>query len=309
VVLSDTPPAPPTAARAAVAGVLRSFPDPIPTLQQYVLYSFAAYRNDSICSWNCDYCTPGFVPFATVYGGDVDGFAFLGYNPATSEIVVSFRGSHSLANFIEDLETWKEQVPFAGMNGGNVHSGFYRVYESLGPTLLDLLAAMTTILPDYNIVVTGHSLGAGLASLLALDMLYQRDWTAKVVNFGSPRVGDDTYAKFFASSLGQMQRLVHANDVVPHLPPHFFNFEHENTEFWCHDLTCQMCPVTEDPSCSWGVPILKYSIADHLKYLDIQYIPELFDARTHPYVPFKTITKLPAARKELADFHICQNAR
>lgn len=44
----------------------------------------------------------------------VDAFGYCGYNPNYDEIVVSFRGSQTLLNWIEDLKFEKEKTPFDG---------------------------------------------------------------------------------------------------------------------------------------------------------------------------------------------------
>lgn len=90
-------------------------------------------------------------------------------------------------------------------------------------------------------------------------------------------------------------RLVHHDDIVPHLPPEDVGFNHEiegadnrvwlqlllhtataypSTEVWLSEnqTAWTECSIEtgEDHSCSWSVPILDYSIADHLDYFGVE---------------------------------------
>jgi hypothetical protein len=58
-----------------------------------------------------------------------------------------------------------------------------------------------------------------------------------VINFGSPRVGDSDFSDYFTNVIGSIVRITHQDDIVPHLPPELFNFDHVYTETWNHDGT------------------------------------------------------------------------
>ena len=68
--------------------------------------------------------------------------------------------------------------------------------------------------------VTGHSLGAALAEIAALDLAATVVMPTSLYTFGCPRVGDDTWYKYFDTALtGEHYRVTHYADPVPHLPP------------------------------------------------------------------------------------------
>jgi predicted lipase len=86
-------------------------------------------------------------------------------------------------------------------------------------------------LPQYTVSVTGHSLGAALATLTALDLLFSPAIDARglqLVNFGSPRVGNTKFAEFASGALAGAgagvysphSRVTHYKDIVPHCPMH-----------------------------------------------------------------------------------------
>jgi hypothetical protein len=78
-----------------------------------------------------------------------------------------------------------------------------------------------------SIEITGHSLGAALATLYTLENAF----TGKIKNpalctFASPTVGDSTFAAAF-NGLGLTSwRVVNAPDLVPKLPPELLGFRH-----------------------------------------------------------------------------------
>ena len=94
--------------------------------------------------------------------------------------------------------------------GGKVHRGFK---DALDEVWLDLSAYIRRLDDDgCKIWITGHSLGAALATLAA-----DRYGNVQgVYTFGSPRVGDDAFKKNFAV---QTYRFVNNADMVARVPP------------------------------------------------------------------------------------------
>lgn len=73
--------------------------------------------------------------------------------------------------------------------------------------------------PDYELWVTGFSLGGGLSSITApyiTQMGYFNKTNVKVVNFGAVRVGHPDFVDRFPGLVPYAYRVVHQNDIVPH---------------------------------------------------------------------------------------------
>ncbi len=134
--------------------------------------------------------------------------------------VVAFRGTevrsegqwYDILNIINDLRTdfslWMDEIPA----GGKVHHGFNEaldeVWEKEGlRAYLDALRA-----EGSKIWLTGHSLGAALATVAASRYPYIQG----LYTFGSPKVGDEEFRNRFPVTA---YRFVHHNDVVTELPP------------------------------------------------------------------------------------------
>lgn len=88
---------------------------------------------------------------------------YISLDHAGKKIVVAFRGTFHARDTLTDLVA--TTAPFMG---GYAHKGILqaakRKHALLAPTVLDALAQR----PEYGVVVVGHSLGAGVASLFTM---------------------------------------------------------------------------------------------------------------------------------------------
>jgi len=130
--------------------------------------------------------------------------------------VLAFRGTEptQLTDLGTDLEfsltDWTEKA-------GRVHKGFACAARSNFASVNQWLEQ--TQAARKRLIVTGHSLGAAIATLYASVIAPD-----KVVTIGSPRVGD---ADFVATLAGiDMTRLVDCCDVVTELPPEVGGYVH-----------------------------------------------------------------------------------
>jgi triacylglycerol lipase len=162
------------------------------------------------------------------------GYVAVGGDPTTA--VVALRGTQSTMEWWDDFH-W-DLVPFTQTpGGGKVAQGFYDIYSSFGtmapgqggtsaPSAVaaDVARAATSgqaagIDPaSLPLVVTGHSLGGALATLLVADLnattaLQPQAWT-----FASPQVGDATFAARYAGLSTVSWRIYNQVDVVPYFP-------------------------------------------------------------------------------------------
>jgi len=88
--------------------------------------------------------------------------------------------------------------------------------------------------------------------------------------FGSPRVGDANYAAYYNAKVSPSFRVVHYEDIVPHVPTTYEGFHHVAQEIWYNsesDQSFVQCNMSgEDPNCSDSLwfPI---STSDHTLYM------------------------------------------
>lgn len=78
--------------------------------------------------------------------------------------MLSFRGSTDISNWIADLDfTFDDDTGLC--DGCDVHSGFWKAWEAVADDVTAKLETALSTYPDYQLVLTGHSLGAAIAAL------------------------------------------------------------------------------------------------------------------------------------------------
>ncbi|OCT16136.1 hypothetical protein A8709_01430 [Paenibacillus pectinilyticus] len=133
-----------------------------------------------------------------------------------SQIVIAFRGTSTASDWISDAIARQTDFPFA-KEGGLVHQGFLDIYQSARK---QILASMSKLSPQKQLYLTGHSLGGALATLCGADLATNTKFKDPAVyTFGSPRVGNPTFASQFNRKTGPHYRVYNRNDMVPALPP------------------------------------------------------------------------------------------
>ena len=143
--------------------------------------------------WDCgEPCQAGVTSFTPIENSLLNTFGYTAYNSHDNEIVVAFRGTQigTILNWISDLDYTLS--PFAGEDGALVHNGFYQTYQFVSAQVLSSVSALLKEHPSASILVTGHSLGAALATHAAVDIKRSLNPTQKVTfySYGSPRVGN-----------------------------------------------------------------------------------------------------------------------
>lgn len=201
--------------------------------------------------------------------------------------VVAFRGSVQAMNWVADMRAVSERWPPQSRNGSwcegcRVHTGFVSAYEELRGTMMSALA-------DFGCsttAITGHSLGAALATLAAADLRATTSGSVHpVFTYGSPRVGNHRFVDTFDALAAKggyeppQWRLVHYHDPVPRISPTvegfgLLHYEHTGEEvYYTEDNSdYKICPSSavgaESPSCSAKTPLWKCITFDHLNYLN-----------------------------------------
>ena len=61
--------------------------------------------------------------------------------------------------------------------------------------VLSEVQRLMSLNPGYSLKVTGHSLGAALAHLTGMNLV-KAGYNVQMINFGSPRIGNNAFAAF-----------------------------------------------------------------------------------------------------------------
>jgi len=138
---------------------------------------------------------------------------------------ITFRGTDSLGEWLSNLTFWKKSIPYDNMETKiRVHTGFLNVYKN-NKVRDKILAEITEEI--NHIRITGHSRGAALAVLSAVDIQYNfPDRDIEVILFGCPRVGNKEFAKSYNKRVDKTVRIENSNDLITKLPFPFMGFRH-----------------------------------------------------------------------------------
>lgn len=180
---------------------------------------------------------------------------FIAESSVSNDIYIVFRGTGNGAEWKQDAKFVKVPcsfIPQAQQNDEFVHTGFYELYTTgtndntdspqnvIKKYLTNLSIREQSQGKTYNVSSAGHSLGGALATLAICDIVLNTKYkTAKMYNFGSPRVGDLDFAKKFNSNtlfngisgIPGSWRIANINDIVTMLPVELQGYVHVNGLF------------------------------------------------------------------------------
>ena len=242
----------------------------------------AAYQPaEMVANWSCDptYCVSGFTMGTMMTSSKLQLQGYIGQDSAESGngLVISFRGTvdKDIKNWIADLDALFVS-PYPDIGSASVERGFYNSYSFFQPLVHAYVAGLSPA--PTRITVTGHSLGASIASLCAFDLARNRsvsgNATVDTITAGQPRTGNAAYASAFAQAIPTAWRLVHNRDIVPSVPTQFMGYHHTHTEIWYPETfrvgerNYTVCDGSgEDRKCSDGV--FSDNPNDHTNYFNI----------------------------------------
>jgi Lipase (class 3) len=177
----------------------------------------------------------GWVTMTEVFAGDNESFfGFFAHNANDpSDAVLAIRGT-------EPGEEWTDIIsqlmkPFKVPGKGNVGVGWESLYETFRVTDCRTMKALNGTFSEQadellrghaarpSVQVTGHSLGAALATLYAAESSFTHQLTSikSLYTFGSPMVGDGIFADAFDEIGLESWRIANVQDWAPKLPLFF----------------------------------------------------------------------------------------
>ncbi|MDP6554473.1 MAG: lipase family protein [Pirellulaceae bacterium] len=142
-------------------------------------------------------------------------------------VLVCFRGTE--VGEIGDWITDTRMKLVAGPMNGKVHAGFYDALSKVWQVVDDILRRLDPR-GSKAVFLTGHSLGAALATLAAARWHDIGRRVKAVYTFGQPRTGDHSFARNFNFAfMAATFRIVNQNDLVTRIPPRSFGYSHLGT--------------------------------------------------------------------------------
>ncbi|KAI9357062.1 Alpha/Beta hydrolase protein [Zopfochytrium polystomum] len=194
-----------------------------------------------VTAWNCTACADSRISKThdvTVVSSSSSGMqGFIAANDNLKTIIAWYRGSVNIQNWIENLNILQVDLDLPGAPSSvRVHSGFYNTWDSVADGTLAAIKSLMAKYPSYSVSFAGHSLGAAVAVLGAVEASASGAIPASkitITTVGEPRIGNDKFNNYFTGlGFAAYRRAVNYNDIVPHLPPLLLGFNHHVTEAW-----------------------------------------------------------------------------
>lgn len=146
-------------------------------------------------------------------------YGFLLTSPTLN--LLMFRGTQRQLEWLEDVLAIQDTYvhPVNGTAIGKVHSGIYNFYsKKLAQSVRE---AVKTLDSKKPLVISGHSLGAALATFAAIDLalvLPEFQPRLQVYTYAGPRLGNKAFVEAHSQLLPNHYRVANLADMIPMLP-------------------------------------------------------------------------------------------
>ena len=172
-----------------------------------------------------------------VYGGRVPSGLAVAWSGAVNHtqfdvytdndcVYLVFAGSNEAADWLNHCLVRREEIPGTGLL---IHRGWLRDWQACIPIVYAVMREQLRG-DRQHIWCVGHSYGGALAQIAAWYLAAEdRAKSVSICNFASPRAGNKSFAVDLDKKVSCYNRIVLANDPVPHLPL-AFRYSHGGTE-------------------------------------------------------------------------------
>lgn len=176
-------------------------------------------------------------------------------------IVITFRGTESITDCYYDLVFTKQNIN--NVDNLKVHKGFYEQLMSVYDEILSKLEQLLNYNNEYNIYITGHSLGSGIGTIFAylLQDIYPNK-LIKLITFGGPRVGNYTFKQNFENKKNIIHyRITNNRDIVTAVP--FINYYHVGLNIHLESDSIFIIPYNTYSTYWYGSLFHSFNVCNH----------------------------------------------
>ncbi|KAJ7108990.1 alpha/beta-hydrolase [Mycena crocata] len=249
------------------------------TLLRPAQFARVAYCSSaSITAWSCGAPCDALANVTFLQSGGDEGaipLYYIAHDADDESLVVAHEGTDpkKFLSILNDaqfglVELNATRFPDTAGKNITVHDGFQQTFERTADGLLAGVMAGLAATGVKKVVVTGHSLGAALATMTGAMIKDAVDPSVdvSVTGFGLPRGGNQAWADFLDSGVG-VTFVSNQNDPVPSVPPKFLGFQHTSGEIHIVDdsqTNIVACPGQDNENCATGNSLLKVDVENHL---------------------------------------------
>ena len=145
-------------------------------------------------------------------------------NDLKKQVIVTFtgtKGKDTLLNQILESNMTNFKEPQKKMTTTIYFNGIYLLAKI---KIKKVLSELKDSYPTYQFIFTGHSLGAAMSTIFALDSVLdgyvvQTAYSPALINYASPRVGNFYFAQNVMLKVPVIFRIVRSGDPITHVPP------------------------------------------------------------------------------------------
>lgn len=134
--------------------------------------------------------------------------------------IIVFRGTQRTIEWVLNINAVyaTNDRKVASQSYGAIHPGFSTIYSNISAQTLEAAKKLNPSVPCY---ISGHSLGAAIATLAAIDIAVNIPRLQKQVqlySYASPRVGDRVFAREHNRVVPNSYRVVNLADAITLVP-------------------------------------------------------------------------------------------
>ncbi|KAL9108706.1 MAG: hypothetical protein Q9227_006502 [Pyrenula ochraceoflavens] len=159
---------------------------------------------------------------------------FVGYSTSKQRISVVLRGSTTVQDILNDIDTTLVTPRLSGVNfpsGALVMTGVFTPWSSVHDQVVSEVRRLIGLYPSYTLESTGHSLGGSLTYLSYIALT--QNFPAKSVTSNALAafpIGNSKFANFGQSQKGLLRRGDNSLDGVPNMYTGLpYNYQHYGT--------------------------------------------------------------------------------
>lgn len=197
-------------------------------------------------------------------------------------IVLAYRGTTKWTQLFDQIRSvlFTPKVS-GGIGNGEVQKYFKKAHDRIFPCVVESLTEQVSNYPNYNVSITGHSLGGAIASIASASLIYRgiiKDKQSALYTYGMPKVGNRQYALEHNRLVTSSWRVVHNLDPIPNFPistglpnsplHHRAEVFYKSERMLPTDMNYVICPGSDSFKCGSNV-YRKGRISDHIIYFDI----------------------------------------
>ena len=135
-------------------------------------------------------------------------------NDLLENLYVVFRGSESWTDWKYNFRFWSKNLD----NNIRIHNGLYKQIVENFDEFYDKINKYISLYPNYNVYVTGHSIGAAQSTVFSYMCCTRHQEIIPIISFCGPKIGNKSFSETINKFNIPYFRFTQGIDIIPNLP-------------------------------------------------------------------------------------------